>query len=65
VATSLEERLMSGLADHEYNPGQPMNDTGDLATDLLNTGKDVGSIGGVETGRYPAVNEPEQREPGS
>jgi hypothetical protein len=49
---------MSGMADHGYNPGQPVNDTGDLATDLLNTGKDVGTIGKVETGQVPAVNAP-------
>ena len=47
------------LADHGYDSSQPMADSGDLLTDLLNTGKDVGTIGGVETGDYDAVNSPD------
>lgn len=52
------------MADHQYDPSQPMNDTGDLFTDLANTVKDSFTNGGVEVGRVPAVNEPDQREPG-
>lgn len=48
---------MSRMSDHDYNPTQPMNDSGDLATDLLNTVKDVGTNGGVETGQYSAIGD--------
>lgn len=47
------------MPDRGYDPNQPMADTGDLFTDLINSFLDVFTNGGVETGDTPAVNSPE------
>jgi hypothetical protein len=42
-----------------YNPHSPMEDTGDLFTDLANNVLDIGTVGGVEYGDVRAVNAPD------